>query len=315
MKDADIDKLLKRMKLDNLWQRVLKAFVGLLSIVGLGNVFHALLTHLRFTLKLKQARHPLEERLIVSLTSYPPRYATLSLTLKTLLTQSIKPDLVVLWIYEADFDKLPDSVTSLAGTDLLIRKTSRDTRSYKKLLDCLSDYPSAYIATADDDIYYTRNWLKQLLAGLRPSAREIVGHRGHRITLTPEKDIRPYAQWDWRVGTEPSEYQDRVVLTGCGGILYPPNSLHTEVFNERAYIELCPSTDDLWFYFMARLNSYTCRVISDKFRLHIWEGSQAAALVHENYDGGINDVSLQKLVAAYGVPFSVPSIEPKHFQP
>lgn len=295
----------EKLKKKNILRRLLSLVAYIAEEMGLFDTYYACLAHARYAIKSKRTNHVLDQQLIVSLTSYPPRYATLSLTLKTLLSQSVKPDLIVLWIYVGDLAKLPTSVTSLAGSDLQIRTTSRDTRSYKKLVHCLTAFPSAYIVTADDDVYYPGTWLAQLVAEVRPGKKEIVGHRGHCIALTPGQEIKPYALWELQIGSEWSKHPDRVMLTGCAGILYPPNSLHNEVLNEHAFNDLCPSADDLWFYFMARLNQYTCRVVSGMFHLRVWSSSLAAALYFENILGGQNDLAMEKLVATYGLPFSI----------
>src|SRR5690554_4678603 len=65
--------------------------------------------------------HGLPERVVVTLTSYPARYATLALTLKSLLTQSVRPDNVILWIAHDDAHSLPSSVTALRNDGLQIR--------------------------------------------------------------------------------------------------------------------------------------------------------------------------------------------------
>ncbi|MFC3215790.1 hypothetical protein [Novosphingobium panipatense] len=51
--------------------------------------------------------HGLAGELVVSLTSYPVRYATLHLTLKSLLRQQTVPDRIVLWIADGDVAALP----------------------------------------------------------------------------------------------------------------------------------------------------------------------------------------------------------------
>ena len=51
--------------------------------------------------------HGLATELIVSLTSYPPRFAVLAKTLRSLIDQRVKPDRLVLWIAHDDTAQLP----------------------------------------------------------------------------------------------------------------------------------------------------------------------------------------------------------------
>ena len=42
-------------------------------------------------------------------------------------------------------------------------------------------------------------------------------------------------------------------LTGVGGVLYPPNSLHQDILSQEGFSSLCPNADDIWFWAMAVL--------------------------------------------------------------
>ena len=63
--------------------------------------FFIFLANFRYlTRSLMNKKHSLNGKLVVSLTSYPDRYKTLNFTLRTILSQSIKPDKILLWIYK-----------------------------------------------------------------------------------------------------------------------------------------------------------------------------------------------------------------------
>ncbi len=107
-------------------------------------------------------RHSLPGKLVVSLTSYPPRFATLGLTLRSLLLQDVRPDVLVLWVSVADRKLLPRSVTSLQQFGLVISECE-DVKSYNKIIPALKAYPDAFIITADDDMRYPEGWLPQFV--------------------------------------------------------------------------------------------------------------------------------------------------------
>ena len=48
-------------------------------------------------------------------------------------------------------------------------------------------------------------------------------------------------------------------LTGVGGVLYPPGSLHPEVTNEEVFLDICRYADDVWFYAMALMQGTMIR--------------------------------------------------------
>ena len=67
----------------------------------------------RWCFRRRAPAHGRSRELIVSLTSYPKRFSTLHLTLKSLLTQSVRPDRVILWLAEADKNAVPPAVAAL----------------------------------------------------------------------------------------------------------------------------------------------------------------------------------------------------------
>ena len=129
--------------------------------------------------------HGLPGELIVSLTSYPARYATLHLTLRSLLRQDTAPDRIVLWIAEGDDAALPGKTRELLRQGIEMRIVS-DARSYKKLIFALPAFPAAYVATADDDVFYRPDWLTDLVEGQRGGDPVITCHRAHRLAAHPD---------------------------------------------------------------------------------------------------------------------------------
>ena len=110
----------------------------------------------------EQRPHGLQNSVVVSLTSYPPRFPYLDKTIKSLLDQSVKADHTLLWIAVDDIEHLPEAVRSLTSHGLQI-KTCEDIRSYKKIIPALEAFPEATIVTADDDVYYKPDWLEGLV--------------------------------------------------------------------------------------------------------------------------------------------------------
>jgi hypothetical protein len=242
------------------------------------------------------APHNLPGELIVSLTSYPPRFATLRFTLGTLLDQTVKPDRIILWIASADMAGLPEIPDGVE-----VRECD-DCRSFKKLVPALEAFPDAFMVTADDDVCYPPNWLETLLAANDGSS--IVCNHARRVSG------RPYHEWPSRV-VAPAPSSD-LMPTGIGGVLYPPRSLHSMVTDRSAFMSLCPTGDDLWFYACARRAGTKVRTISKPLRLIPWRGSQKVALFDDN-EAGENDKMLANLApitnsgSCGSTPYSPPS--------
>jgi hypothetical protein len=234
---------------------------------------------------------------VVSLTSYPPRFGTLHLTLKSLLSQSYVPDRIVLWIAHADMALLPVAVTDLqrAGLEII---ACDDIKSYKKMIPLLQRGSEAAIVTADDDVYYWRDWLRQLVQARSPGKLEIVCHRMHRIKLNA--DGLPVSYNDWDFETSNAESSPLNFPTGIGGVLYPANVFGPEVLDEHAFMTLCPRGDDIWFWWMARANGATFKRVPEVNEVHCWDGSQEVALWKDNIGATFNDNQIRAMIGAYG---------------
>jgi hypothetical protein len=246
----------------------------------------------------KGKKNPLPGELIVSLTSYPARFGTLHLTLGCLLDQSIKADRTILWIAHDDLGQVPAAVRALERHGLEIRSCD-DLRSFKKLIPALEAFPNAFIATADDDIYYPRGWLETLASGTEEGV--ITCHRAHRMTRSAGGTPQPYLQWVFAVLDKEARTPSSDLLpTGVGGVLYPPNSLDPQVTDRDLFLRLCPHGDDLWFYWCARMAGTHYRKVGGRFRMITWPASQETSLWAGNAAGG-NDRMIQALIDEFGL--------------
>ena len=106
-----------------------------------------------------------EKQIIISLTSFPQRINTVIKTIKTLLNQTMKPDMVILWLAPEQFpnkeNDLPKELLDLRDFGLTI-DWYKDIRSYKKIIPTLKKYPDSIIITTDDDIYYAPDTVETL---------------------------------------------------------------------------------------------------------------------------------------------------------
>lgn len=250
---------------------------------------------------LPQRPHGQKVALIVTLTSYAARFPTLHLTLRCLLTQSVRPDRVILWLSPDDLRRLPKAVRALEGAGLEIRETE-DLRSYTKIIPALRAFPDAVLVTADDDVHYERHWLRALLGTWSGAADQIVCHRAHRFTLQKDGTVAPYESWPHDIREEPRP--DLIFPTGVGGVLYPPGALAPEVTDAASFLELAPRADDLWLYWMGRRAGSLYCIVKDRQKLVVWPNSQAASLYAGNAQTG-NDFQIGPLVERYGLPVPV----------
>ncbi len=238
---------------------------------------------------------------VVSLTSYPARIGRVHLTLRSLLMQSMKPRRVELVLSTDEFPQrqLPQEITRLAERGVGVRWVEGNIRSFKKLVPLLESSPGMPpIVTADDDIIYPADWLEGLWSAHLTAPRTIWGTRGREI-LVRQGDVRPYREWPFADGTTPSS---RTLLTGMGGILYPPGSLPPETRDMTTAMDLCPDADDIWFKACAMAHGTEIRQVGDEAadfptRLRGQRGSLQAKNLHD----GRNDQQFRRTFEHFGL--------------
>lgn len=260
----------------------------------------------RWWLKRQGRAHGLDAPLVLSLTSYPARFHTLPLTLKCLMTQTVRPDRIVLWIAHEDMAEIPQSVIALTQFGLEI-KACDDLRSYKKAIPILNAHIHCYLVTADDDAYYWRSWLEELVRGtLESGPKTAVCHRAHRIRLNGHGKPARYAEWDWEIKERTAG--PLVFPTGVHGVLYPPLIHHEVVSRRDLFMSLCPTGDDIWFYWTVRMNGGHFRRVGRRRRVINWKNSQETSLNRQNYHAAANDRQVGTLIKILGFP---PDVRPR----
>ena len=65
----------------------------------------------------------------------------------------------------------------------------------------------------------------------------------------------------WKILLSRAKFFNKLV--GVGGVLYPPNCLYKDVCNSELFMELAPTNDDQWFWFMAILSNTKIKVVDN----------------------------------------------------
>lgn len=241
-----------------------------------------------------------KDTIIVSLTSYPPRIKSVYKTIETLINQSLKADKIILWLAEEEFpnkeNELPDELLEQKNRGLEIG-WYQNIRSYKKLIPAIKEYPEAIIVTADDDIYYQRDWLTTLYHSYLNNPYCIHAHCITKFFLNEKNEFATIAggREYWPFPT----YLNKLV--GVGGVLYPPHCLHSDVLDEAKFMALAPTSDDIWFWLMGALAGYRVNVVPNNItKLDYVEGTQECALWRINDHGeNLFWVHFKNILSAY----------------
>lgn len=247
-----------------------------------------------------------ERQVVISLTSYGRRAKEIvDTTIKSLLKQSYKPDRIILWLDEDNWNlkNLPSRLKKLMEYGVEIR-FCKDLKSYKKLIPTLplvSD--NDYIITVDDDQYYPTDFVKVLVDAMDNDSTSIYGIAVRKLLFDKNNKLRPYNEW--KLCTEKIE-GETYLATGCCGIIYTKSMFHTDIDNESLYMELAPKADDLWFFFMALLNGVRCvpvklhQVIID-IDFFYQKFHSNSSLRDSNLGESLNDVQFRNIMNHYHI--------------
>lgn len=185
----------------------------------------------------------------VSLTSFPPRLATLHLCIKSLMRQTMRPDRIVLYLgADCEGIPLPRKLLALQKKGLTIRQVGGDLRPHKKYIYAMREFPDDFIVTADDDLLYRKDMLAGLWRTHEKHPGALVASRVHLMRQYSGR-ILPYRDWLQETGTvrEPTH---ALLSTNGAGSLFPPRCLAPEALDADLAARLCLKADDIWLKFM-----------------------------------------------------------------
>lgn len=244
---------------------------------------------------------------VVSLTSYGKRIHDVYLAIESIMQGSLKPNKIILWLSEDEFQNqnLPITLQKQISRGLDIQ-FCKDIKSYKKLIYALQKYPNANIITIDDDIIYKYDLVENLIRSHLKNTKCICANRIHQIKKLNNEKLDSYLNWKWNLGND-TAISSLNFFTGVGGVLYPPNSLHKEVFNEDVFLSICPTADDVWFNAMARLNntpickSFTHSRFGDDYTENPNNKLDGLYLINDDPHNCRNDIQLSAVFEKYNL--------------
>lgn len=224
---------------------------------------------------------------IVSFTSISARLPYLHLVARSLISQSLAPEKIILWLHSNLETSLPKNLTKLVGDNFEIR-FSAEHCPHRKLVEPLRDeaLKRKIIVTCDDDMMYPTDWFARLIQSHTENPRQIVAHECRKIVKNSLGVVLPYSEW---VKEDPGASALDTIAVGYGGVLYPPNCLAPTTTDRATYMALAPRADDLWFKAMSMLNGTPIRRCShcEPMPTPIL-GSQKVALKRANIKGDEN---------------------------
>ncbi|MBQ1508693.1 MAG: glycosyltransferase [Erysipelotrichaceae bacterium] len=240
-----------------------------------------------------------EPRIIVSLTSFPARIHSVYRVIDNILSQTRKPDRILLWLAESQFPEreknLPGELMKETERGLEIR-WCRDLRPHKKYLYAMKEFPEDILITVDDDLVYPDDMIDVLYQSYVKHPRAVSAMRTHILLPKEEGGFYPYSLWlkecDYLIGEE----SVHLFATNGAGSLFPPHILSDKYLDEDLIMELCPTADDLWLKAAEILEGVPTVLVRPIAPLEYLEGTQDVSLEKDNVRGE-NDVQWAKIVS------------------
>ncbi len=243
------------------------------------------------------------DKYIVSLTTFPAIIEKVWITIQSIFRQTKKPDAICLWLSKTEFpnpEKLPEKLLKLNKRGLTINFCEGNIMPHKKYYFSMKKFNNANIITIDDDIIYPKTFLEDLIGYHKKFPDSICCTVARNIT-TNGSGLSDYKEWKpVKKNTNPSF---SFIPIGAGGVLYPPQTLHEDVFDLQVLRRLALKTDDLWLKIMAIRNSTKTVCCSGKYNRNFVPiiESQKNKLMEGNISGGNNNRVINNLLDYYKI--------------
>ena len=229
---------------------------------------------------------------VVSLTCEREYFDELPLTIYSVLTQSMTPDRVILWLDEENesLSKLPYEIAQFIKNGLEIRFV-KYMKSYTKTVYPLKEIPNSLVVTASEHIFYKKDWLQKLYTSYIVNPKDINVHSAKLVKL---KDGIILSPKKWAKSAE-EKASFNYCINGAGGVLYPPNCFRADALRADIFLKYIPECDDIWFWVMAVASNRRIRLVKNHH----------ARLILNNYLTNIlnirncSNVQIKKLIDLY----------------
>lgn len=219
---------------------------------------------------------------VVSLTTYGERLKTVHLVIESIAAGSVLPSRLILWLDNPpDLERQPPGLRRLVDRGLEIRLSDNYGPHTKYFPYLLTEREfQVPLVTADDDLLYSRWWLKGLVRGNREYPDCINCYRAHTIRFSADSVFAPYRSWDHCVTSRPSFLH---FATGVSGCIYPAAFLRHLKRAGHEFLELCPKADDVWLHVNALRSGFKIRQVwTHPLRFPFVPGTQGSGLYHDN---------------------------------
>jgi hypothetical protein len=242
------------------------------------------------------------EKIYVSLTSIFNNQNILLQTLKSIVSQSIKPDKIFLclseepYLFDTGFKNKIITDNNLFNflkdnSSIIEVMWVKNIGSFRKLLPILEEKwnEECVIITIDDDTIYENHLIENLVEDYK-KYKCVISYRG----FTPK--FNKFENFDYLARDKINNLSLYNFPTGKGGILYKPNFFHQTnklIFNQDIFIKTCDGGDDIWFYILRIKNNIKCFIDNKTYMVKDNTNSACSLFVKLNSKNNKNTIMFQ----------------------
>ena len=140
---------------------------------------------------------PRKEKVVASLTTIPSRLEHLHVALRSIFSQTVMPDKVILYIgNDIEYDQIPDSVWDYHDMGLDIQKRPGNLRSHKKYYYACQEFPNHAVITLDDDWIYPPDLIASLINSYRKYPDCVSANRVMEMKRDAFGKLLPFGKWE-----------------------------------------------------------------------------------------------------------------------
>ena len=196
-----------------------------------------------------------EVKILVSLTCKSADLDILPKTIYSILNQKLKADKIILWLDKNDYTmlNLPYYITRFVKNGLEIRFIE-DLGEYNKTYYPMKECKNFIIVTANNGIYYQKDWLQKLYLSYISHPRDIHVHNIKKVKIEKNNIVLKKTDND-----ELSSFCNYAI----SGILYPPNCFSNEILRKDIFLKYLAKNSNTWFWLMSLAHNRKIRQVKN----------------------------------------------------
>ena len=240
----------------------------------------------------------LDAPVVVTMTTYPARERSIVIMLEHFKKQTLKPDLITVWLSETEYPKdiAPSHLKPFVDEGYIeLHWIPVNTNVYKRH-ETIKLYNNAYVITVDDDFYYPETYLEDMYTNM-VLTNKICIYNSHYDYFNKYKLEIKY-----------SGKNDSLYVHIYGGLIgFPPFSFPLQLFDER-HLKIkdkyYKTNDEIWLLSGLLENNdkvHSIDGINFNFGKHNIENSQNIALYKINLKHHVTEYMIARMVLEFNL--------------